>query len=564
MERETWDMFGIEFDGHPQLEPRILTVENFEGWPLRKDFHLASRVAKPWPGVKEPAELDEDGNVIERVPGIGDAPGPYVLDEAMAAQAIARRQAAPTRCRPATRRPSPTPSRASATRPRRPLTRRLRPTRRPPPTLPAPPTSSAAPRPRPAPARPPNAPPTRRTLTMRGGAGMSDLDLREQLLQGTAPGEGLAIELVGDGDLVTADMSLSIGPAHPATHGVFRVVFEMDGERIVRAKPVIGYMHRGFEKLAEYRDYRQIMALVNRHDWLSGFSNELGCRARRRADARDGGPRARAVDPHAHGRVEPDPQPPHVHRVVRARARRDHPDVLRLPRARGHPGLMESATGGRLHFTYNQVGGVKIDLPKGFLAESHRVSSHPRAPARLLRPRARQRDLPRPHRRRRPAADRRRAVARRDRPGAARHRPRRGLARHRAVPEVRRDRRRGPRRVRNGDAFDRFDVLLNRIRVSLDIIDQIHDHMTAGPVNQKLPKMVKAPEGSTYVRTENPLGQLGYWLESDGGRTPWRLKMRTPSFSNVQAIPYLVAGQLLPDAISILGSVFFVVGDIDR
>jgi NADH-quinone oxidoreductase subunit D len=66
------------------------------------------------------------------------------------------------------------------------------------------------------------------------------------------------------------------------------------------------------------------------------------------------------------------------------------------------------------------------------------------------------------------------------------------------------------------------------------------------------------------VRTENPLGQLGYWLESDGGRNPWRLKMRTPSFSNVQAIPYLMRGQLLPDAVSILGSVFFVVGDIDR
>jgi len=94
MERETWDMFGIEFDGHPALEPRILTVENFEGWPLRKDFHLTSRVVKPWPGVKEPAELDEDGNVIERAPGLGDAPGPYVLDEAMAAQALARRRSA--------------------------------------------------------------------------------------------------------------------------------------------------------------------------------------------------------------------------------------------------------------------------------------------------------------------------------------------------------------------------------------------------------------------------------------------------------------------------------------
>jgi NADH:ubiquinone oxidoreductase subunit C len=86
-ERETWDMFGIEFAGHPALEPRILTVENFEGWPLRKDFMLATRAAKPWPGVKEPAELDEDGNVIERQPQLGDAPGPYELDKAMAEQA---------------------------------------------------------------------------------------------------------------------------------------------------------------------------------------------------------------------------------------------------------------------------------------------------------------------------------------------------------------------------------------------------------------------------------------------------------------------------------------------
>ncbi len=87
MERETWDMFGIEFDGHPGLAPRILCIENFEGWPLRKDFYLASRAAKPWPGVKEPAETDEAGNVIEYVPGPGDAPGPMALDKAMAEQA---------------------------------------------------------------------------------------------------------------------------------------------------------------------------------------------------------------------------------------------------------------------------------------------------------------------------------------------------------------------------------------------------------------------------------------------------------------------------------------------
>jgi NADH-quinone oxidoreductase subunit C len=91
MERETWDMYGIDFPGHPGLAPRILTVENFEGWPLRKDFPLTSRIVKPWPGVKEPAELDDEGNVIEREVGVGDAPGPYELDKAMAEQALARR-----------------------------------------------------------------------------------------------------------------------------------------------------------------------------------------------------------------------------------------------------------------------------------------------------------------------------------------------------------------------------------------------------------------------------------------------------------------------------------------
>jgi len=79
---------------------------------------------------------------------------------------------------------------------------------------------------------------------------VSDLSTRERVHPGTAPGEDIHLEIVGDGDFATADMSLSIGPAHPATHGVFRIVLEMDGERVRDARPVIGYMHRGFEKLA--------------------------------------------------------------------------------------------------------------------------------------------------------------------------------------------------------------------------------------------------------------------------------------------------------------------------
>ncbi len=393
---------------------------------------------------------------------------------------------------------------------------------------------------------------------------MSELETKERIQPGTAPGEDVAFEIIGEGDFPTTDMSLSIGPAHPATHGVFRIVLELDGERVKRATPVIGYMHRGFEKLAEYRDYRQIKALVNRHDWLSGFSNELGV--------------ALAVETMLEMEV---PDRAQWIRMLMAEWNRILNHLMFIGSYALELGaitpmfyafrerddiqyLLESATGGRLHFTYNQVGGLKIDLPKGFLQESRRVSAQVRERLpdyddlvlgnEIFHGRTKGvGPLP---------ADVALSI------GVT------GPTLHATgVPEDSRVTepylKYGEIDVKvpvgeNGDAFDRFYCLLRRIDASLDIIDQVHDHIPAGAVNSKLPKMVKAPEGATYVRTENPLGQLGYWLESDGGRTPWRLKMRPPSFSNVQAIPHLMEGALLPDAISILGSVFFVVGDIDR
>lgn len=88
-------------------------------------------------------------------------------------------------------------------------------------------------------------------------------------------GGGLDIEIADQG-MATEEMILNIGPVHPSTHGVLRIVLELDGEVITRAEPVIGYMHRGAEKLSEYRDARQVVVLMNRHDWLSAFNNELG------------------------------------------------------------------------------------------------------------------------------------------------------------------------------------------------------------------------------------------------------------------------------------------------
>jgi NADH-quinone oxidoreductase subunit D len=393
---------------------------------------------------------------------------------------------------------------------------------------------------------------------------MSDLTTRETVMPGTAPGEDVLLEITGDGDFQTADMQLSIGPAHPATHGVFRIILEMDGEKVVGARPVIGYMHRGFEKLAEHRDYRQIKALVNRHDWLSGFSNELGV--------------ALAVERMLEMEV---PDRAQWIRMLLAEWNRilNHlmfvgsfaielgaitPMFYAFREREDIQHLMESATGGRLHFTYNQVGGLKLDLPKGFLRRSGELSTMVRSRMQDYKDLLLGSDI-----------FRARTVGVGPLPTDV------ALSYGVSGPTLQATGLPEDSRVtepylkygeidvpvpvgENGDSFDRFYCLLGRIEASLDIIDQILDHMPAGPVNQKLPKQVKAPEGVTYVRTENPLGQLGYWLESDGGRTPWRLKMRTPSFSNVQALPYLLQGTLVPDAIAVLGSVFFVVGDIDR
>jgi NADH-quinone oxidoreductase subunit D len=393
---------------------------------------------------------------------------------------------------------------------------------------------------------------------------VSDLGTREQLMPGTAPGETMAVEVRGEGDLATQDMTLSIGPQHPSTHGVLRVIVDLDGEQIVRATPVIGYMHRGFEKLAEHRDYRQIMALVNRHDWLSGFCNELGV--------------ALAVERMMELEV---PERAEWIRMLIFEWNRilNHlmfigsfalelgaitPMFYAFREREDIQYLLESATGGRLHFTYNQVGGLKQDLPRGFLAESARLSE-------LVRGRfSDYEDLILGneifHARTKGVGSLPPEIATSfGCSGAILHatgvdedcRITEPYLRYREIDvEV-------PLGT-NGDSYDRFYCLLHRIRASLDIIDQIHDRIPAGPVNVRLPKTVKAPEGATYVRTENPLGQCGYYLVSDGKNTPWRIKMRTPSFSNVSMIPYLLEGILLPDLIAVLGSVFFVVGDIDR
>jgi NADH-quinone oxidoreductase subunit D len=116
----------------------------------------------------------------------------------------------------------------------------------------------------------------------------------------------------------------------------------------------------------------------------------------------------------------------------------------------------------------------------------------------------------------------------------------------------------------NGDCFDRFWVLVHEVVESAKIVEQAIEGMPSGPVMGKVPRVIQAPAGEIYVRCENSLGELGMYLVSDGDRRPYRLKIRTPSYNNVSALAHVLQGTFVADMIAILGSFFFVLGDIDR
>jgi NADH-quinone oxidoreductase subunit D len=359
---------------------------------------------------------------------------------------------------------------------------------------------------------------------------------------------------------------LNIGPQHPSTHGVLRLRLKLDGERVISAEPIIGYMHRGAEKLFEVRDYRQILVLTNRHDWLSAFSNELGA--------------ALAVE-RLMGIEVPE-------RAVWLRTA-----LAELNRVLNHlmflgsypleigaitpvfyafreretlQAVMEEISGGRMHYMFNRVGGLKEEAPAGWTSRARDAISlvEKRLP-----------DLDRLIRRNDIFMARTVGVGVLTAAQAAAYGASGPVARASGLDfDLRRDEPylaygslKVPVVVRTaGDCHSRFEVLLDQVNVSLELARQCLDRVDQikGPVNVRLPKVVKAPEGHTYAWTENPLGINGYYLVSRGEKTPWRLKLRTASYSNVQALSTLLPGCLVPDLIAILGSMFFVVGDVDK
>jgi len=362
----------------------------------------------------------------------------------------------------------------------------------------------------------------------------------------------------------TEEMILNVGPQHPATHGVFRLLATIDGEVLVHADPVIGYMHRGYEKLVEQRDYRQITNLVSRMDWLSGINNEF--------------PLALAIERLMEIEVPPRAQ---YMRVVLVEMNRiiNHlmffasfgaelgaitPTFYAFREREAIQYTLESATGGRMHFGYFRPGGLKEDVPRGFFEGALRgvrqvITRLPDYEDLLVGNEIfKQRTI---------------GVGVLDKEVAYNYGVSGPIARGSNITfDVRKDE---PYSSydhfdfdvpfgTSGDCFDRFWVLVHEVVESAKIVEQAIEGMPAGPIVGKVPRVIQAPKGETYVRTENSLGELGMYLISDGDKRPYRLKIRTPSYNNVSALSHVLRGTFVSDMIAILGSFFFVLGDIDR
>jgi NADH-quinone oxidoreductase subunit D len=369
---------------------------------------------------------------------------------------------------------------------------------------------------------------------------------------------------VAEGRLVTEPMVLNVGPQHPATHGVFRLLATIDGEVLVKAEPIVGYMHRGYEKLVEQRDYRQITNLVSRMDWLSGINNEL--------------PLALALEELMELEVPPRAQ---WLRVVLCEMNRilNHlmffqsfsaelgaitPTFYAFREREDIQFAMEMVTGGRMHFGFFRPGGLKEDVPSGFY--DHALA----AVRQVIRRLPDYEDLLTGNEIFKQRTLNVGVLSQEDVYSFGVTGP---IGRGSDIDmDVRKDE---PYLVydqfdfdvqsgAHGDCFDRFWVLVHEVVESARIVEQAIEGLPSGPVMGKVPRVVQAPEGEVYVRCENPLGELGMYLISDGDRRPYRIKIRTPSFSNVSALSKVLAGTLVADMIAILGSFFFVLGDVDR
>jgi NADH-quinone oxidoreductase subunit D len=414
---------------------------------------------------------------------------------------------------------------------------------------------------------------------------VQDMEFREPAARiAAAAGEELE-------DLHGQRMVLNMGPSHPSTHGVLRIVLELDGEIITRAVPEVGYLHRGDEKIAENMTYTQFIPYTDRLDYLAPLANNVAY--------------ALAVEK----LLGIDKQLPvrcQFIRVICCELARISAHLLGLGAFALDVGaltvfmhtfterekiynLCESLTGARFTTTYTRIGGLSRDLPPGWVEQCRKfleeVAVNFDETEKLLT-------------RNRIFVDRTQGIG--------------ILPKEKAIdygitgPNLRGSgvnfdlRKAHPYLVYDqlqfdvpvgskGDCYDRYLVRMEEMRQSVRIIRQCLEKIPAGPINvddgkvvmpakQKvLTRMeelihhfilvtqgVNAPAGEVYFGAENPKGELGFYICSRGGGTPYRLKIRAPSFVNLSVLPDLLPGHMISDIVAILGSIDFVMGECDR
>jgi NADH-quinone oxidoreductase subunit D len=400
-------------------------------------------------------------------------------------------------------------------------------------------------------------------------------------------------------------MIINMGPQHPSTHGVLRLVLELDGEYIVSCRPVIGYLHTGIEKNTEYRTWQQGVTFVTRADYLSPFFNELGyCLAVERLLGIDAPPRAQVI------RVmvcELNRIASHLLWLATTGLElgaisimlygwREREEILRI---------FEMVTGLRMNHAYIRVGGLSMDLPEGAMEKVQAFLKL--MPGRIAEYEELLTDNP---------------IWRQRTVGIGVMSTQELLALGVTGPVLRasglaRDIRKDepysgyetyrfdvPTRTES-DCFARYQVRLEEMRQSLGIVAQCLERLEPGPVMIGDPKLrwpaqlevgpdgignsmayvkhimedsmealinhfkivtqgFKVPAGEVYQPVESPRGELGYYVVSNGTNRPYRVHIRAPSFVNLQAIPAMIQGGLVADVIASVASLDPVMGDADR
>ena len=366
-------------------------------------------------------------------------------------------------------------------------------------------------------------------------------------------------------ELQTEGMTLNIGPQHPATHGTLRIVARLDGEQVIWAEPVAGYMHRGYEKLTEVRTFPQVTTLINRIDWLGSFANEV--------------PFILACEKLME--VEAPPRAQHIRTILFELSRianvslflgdlgvqlgaltpvfyafRDREYVLNL---------IEGATGGRFHPNFDRIGGIKDDLPKGWIDETKSVMKKMRRFCDEMETLLIGNEI---------YQARTRGIGVIPPEVALSYGLSGANLRGSGIDwDLRRDQQLPMAWDKcdwkvwthpDGDVFARVWVRLQETREATKIVDQLLDTLPSGPIMAKVPRIIKVPEGEAWVSTENPLGEMGYYVVSRGDIGPFRVKIRTASFNNISIASWVLRGVYVPDVIAILASLYFILGDIDR